>query len=301
MSHPLFLDIETCPQVRFLDPAVALDVGKMWRDLEGLQQRCWAAGFLDATGKLIGRPGEDVGVQLPSDLPADLRETIESDDLADAFPYYIDWLRETAQAPLAITGCAPALSPITAHVVSVAFGWYEGKERKVDIWTLKGFGLDCVSDDNFADVAAAEMLLLIESLSRIGSASLKDGTVLVSFNGKAFDAPFLRARGALLNVKPEPMPRWVKPKWAKYQDKDGILHPYDVEAHTDLRLLLASGDRYARGTLKTWADAFGVPSMEAGAEVWPWVREGKWEKLHEYGVAEMGTLFDLWERVKGWA
>lgn len=175
------------------------------------------------------------------------------------------------------TSVAPSLHATTCHIVQVSFGWRtpEGSLQRI-VSQSDGFG---------PTVAEAEPLLLFDALRMLASACEKR-TTIVSFNGKGFDIPLLRARAALLRVKSPRIP------WRR------LLYPYDDNQHADLRLVLSADDRRARGTLQWWSEAFGVHAEEHGAEVGAWVRAGEWDKLRAYGEVEAKTLVELYEAME---
>jgi hypothetical protein len=243
----LTLDIETVPQARFTDPDR------------------FASGDLD--------------------LDEDYLEEIHHE------PEPLRFEIENGVAVLAATKAAAALHATTCHIVQVSFGWRApmGNQpaelhRKViqsDHWQN-----DDVDETGLALAARAEPEVVLAALDLLAGACQK-GTTIVSFNGKQFDIPVLRARAALLHAKVPPVP------WRR------LLYPYADDRHADLRLILGADDRRARGTLQWWCDAFGIHAEEHGAEVFGWVRAGEWDKLRQYGCTEAQTLVELYEAVQG--
>jgi hypothetical protein len=172
------------------------------------------------------------------------------------------------QAKVRATGCVPALHATTCQVVQASFGYRQDGEIKTKL---------CQFDD-YHDEAA----LLSDALHTIASAQAK-GTRLVSFNGKGFDVPVLRARAAICRL-PRSGINWRR-----------LLYPYSDDHHADLRLILSADDRRAHGTLEWWATAFGVHAESHGGDVFGWVQAGEWEKLRQYGEVEARTLVELFE------
>jgi hypothetical protein len=192
---------------------------------------------------------------------------------------------ESGSVALAATGCGPSLHPTTCHVVQVSFGRRQPTgeiERRIMQW------------DEYADPVErpagpwAEERLLREAFDMLHRARSKDMTV-VSFNGKEFDLPLLRARAAILKLD-VPRLNWSGTK--------GLLYPYSDDTHCDIRLLLNHGDRRGRGTLQMWAEAFGIHAEEHGADVWRWVQAGDWTSLRRYGEVEATTLVEFYERLR---
>jgi hypothetical protein len=253
----LTLDLETAPQLRYVEP-------EGWED--------WA-----------GREWADMALKGAHLFP-------EVNYLADEI--------RAGRAPVEATGVAPALHPVTSHIVAASFGGLSKEPAtgnlfpKVDVLTLRDFG----TSDDYAELLAggAEVKLIQTCLDRV--AWCMDGRrPLVSFNGKMFDLWVLRTRAMLVGIDPEASRNQRGPiPWGD------LRYPYGSRDHCDLRMELGDFDRRARGTLKWWCDAFGIESQESGGEVWEWVREGKWSQLAAYGQVEGKTLLELWERVKPW-
>lgn len=192
---------------------------------------------------------------------------------SNATPEALEYDVEHGIAPLEATGVAAALHATTCEVVQVSYGYRRDGNITVDI---------CQIDQHAGD----ERSLLAEALGILGRATAK-GTRLVSFNGKQFDIPVLRARAAILHMPVPDIP------WRR------LLYPYADDRHADLRLVLGADNRYAKGTLQWWAEAFGVHAEEHGAEVGAWVRAGEWDRLRAYGATEGKTLVEMFERVVG--
>ena len=203
----------------------------------------------------------------------------DPDWCAEQFPKYtadeIAGLARAGSVPVAATGVVPSLHPTTASVVQVSFGWRAGHdiERKV-----------VQRDDYPGD--GWEGALLHDAIGILAGAVGKR-SVVVTFNGKAFDLPILRHRAALLGLCDLPRIPWRR-----------LLYPYSDEQHADLRLILGNDNRYAKGTLQWWAEAFGVHAEEHGADVQGWVGAGNWQALREYGQVEAQTLVELYECVQ---
>jgi hypothetical protein len=192
---------------------------------------------------------------------------------------------EAGEAVLAATKVTPALHPTTCHIVQVSFGWRapmgnQSAELHRRVLQINDYFIG--AEPSLPD---AERPLVYDAIDLLAGACQK-GTTIVSFNGKQFDLPVLRARAALLRAKVPPVP------WRR------LLYPYADDRHADLRLILSADGRRARGTLQWWAEAFGIHAEEHGAEVWGWVRAGEWGKLGTYGLTEAQTLVELYEAVQ---
>lgn len=76
--------------------------------------------------------------------------------------------------------------------------------------------------------------------------SAEDLAPVVTFNGAAFDLPFLQVRAAILGLR---LPK----------DYSALLRRYTNHPHADLRALLTNWDSRMSGTLHDWCEAFGIP------------------------------------------
>jgi predicted PolB exonuclease-like 3'-5' exonuclease len=196
----------------------------------------------------------------------------------------VDQLIQDGAAVLASTKVCPSLHATSCHVVQVSFGLRKESgeiNRKILQW-------DDYAGDGTPIGPDLERCVLQDAFKMLEWAQ-GGKKCLVSFNGKQFDMPLLRARAAILGLKVPVLP------WSGTR---GLLYPYSDETHCDIRLVLNAGDRRAAGTLQTWAEAFSIHAEEHGAEVWSWVRAGEWGKLRQYGEVEATTLVELYERLR---
>lgn len=192
---------------------------------------------------------------------------------------------EAADYPCKETGQLPATHPATCHIVSVSTAvarTSNDPEIHEESWPVTKPLAEMSEDDILANERET-VRLAWEQLAW----ALDRHLVLVSFNGKAFDLPTLRWRAAILGVT-VPRVKWYE-----------LIYPFRHVEHIDLRLLLSDGDKRARGTLKTWCDAFGVESMEAGREIFGWVEKNSWDEISKYGAVEMRSLVNLFRAVEG--
>lgn len=201
------------------------------------------------------------------------KQTLPTDDPA-FHEYLIDNEIRAGHAVLRGTGVAAALHATTCHIVQASFGKSEAEPA-----TVMGSSVRVRQWDDYRQEEGVERERpLVREICEQLALKARQGMTLVTFNGKQFDLVILRARMYLLGIADPGIP------WKKW------LCPFDDRDHADLRLLLSGGDRRARGTLQWWADAFGIPAQERGAEVQQMVDEGRWDDLRSYGVSEADTL-----------
>lgn len=259
----LVVDIETVPGPRYVDPA----------------QYEWHGGPL--------KVADSWSVDIP-DVFSEADDAPQVRSWRYAERDHLDKAAQAGEVVLAATGTVPSLHPTTCHVVQMSFGWRNGVREPINQKIVQ-------SDDYFGQfenhgtsavmAGLCETALLLDAF-HVLSGAVGKRSVVVSFNGKQFDLPMLRARAALLCLDIPRLP------WRR------LLYPYSEEQHCDLRLVLGNDDRRARGTLQWWAEAFGIHAEEHGGDVWGWVRNGEWGKLRQYGETEATTLVELFDRVK---
>lgn len=250
----LFLDIETVPQAWTLADDVELDIAQM--------QATWE--------RLLVLPGE----------------------APPMFDEYVAIQHARAQAPLAKTGCAPALHWTTCHIVALNLASdVKDAAPKKGVLTLKSMnGLDAVTPTNAAQTRAAEALLVTEGIRSIRD-SLARRRCIVTFNGKGFDLPILRCRGMALNLPKGGFRdyRGDRLTWSK------LFYPWSDWPHCDLRIAL-TGNKFERGGLEWTANALGVQASSEGASVFEYARSGQWKAIESYGLRECDTGIGLWGR-----
>ena len=116
----------------------------------------------------------------------------------------------------------------------------------------------------------------------------------ITFNGRAFDAPFLMIRSAILGIKP------TKNLLA---NRYLSLQPY-VAKHIDLFDQFGFyGASRTRSSLHFWAKAFGIPSPKdsgiTGDDVGKLFKNGKILDIAKYNLGDIratGALYDKWEK-----
>jgi len=106
-----------------------------------------------------------------------------------------------------------------------------------------------------------------------------DSWRLVGFNSSSFDLPFLVVRSF----------------------KHGIVMPRLRYRNVDLRLILSSGDKYAKGKLDDYAKLLDIPSKLnnwSGAHAVILWQEGKYEELSAYVMQDVKITYSLYVQCK---
>lgn len=111
---------------------------------------------------------------------------------------------------------------------------------------------------------------------------------LISFNGRAFDAPFLHIRSAILGVR---------------ASKNLIGYRYESKQHCDLFDQLTAYGATRKFSLDFICKGFGIDSPKShgmtGLDVAPLFREGRFREIAEYNARDLVAtreLFIRWEK-----
>jgi predicted PolB exonuclease-like 3'-5' exonuclease len=117
--------------------------------------------------------------------------------------------------------------------------------------------------------------------------------VFITFNGRAFDMPFIMIRSAVHGIRP-----------TKDLMRGRYLYQNNPEAlHIDLAEQLSFyGATRRKGSLHLWSRAFGIPSPKAGGvtgdDVGPLFKKKKFLDIAKYNVRDIRAtreLYTKWE------
>jgi len=118
--------------------------------------------------------------------------------------------------------------------------------------------------------------------------------VFVTFNGRAFDVPFLMTRSAILGVRPSK--DLMRGRYLYQNNPDSL--------HIDLAEQLSFyGAVRRKGSLHLWSRAFGIPSPKSGGvtgdDVGPLFKAKKFLDIAKYNVGDIRATRELylkWEQ-----
>lgn len=172
-----------------------------------------------------------------------------------------------------------ALSPLTGEIIAIGMlnpetqkgvVYYRGGESDVD-FTENGIIFRVSSEE--------EMLINFWK-------DIKKYKQIISFNGRAFDAPFLHLRSAILKIKPS---------------RNLIPYRYDYQFHCDLLDQMTYYGASRRFNLDFYAKRFGIasPKKEAnGSLIDKMFKEKKFADIAKYcaeDVRATAKLYEYWE------
>lgn len=155
-----------------------------------------------------------------------------------------------------------ALSPRTGRVVVVAMKCNEHDPLFVQ-----------------ADNEYGEAAVLADLWGMIHTA-----TQLVTFNGHAYDLPFLVTRSVLLGVEPTLTAGQIAPFFRRYTHRP----------HADVRMMLCNWDMRAHGKKSDWAAAFGMPAQAVtGSDVWPLYQAGDLATIARHACDDVAETYQM--------
>jgi len=118
--------------------------------------------------------------------------------------------------------------------------------------------------------------------------------VFITFNGRAFDMPFIIARSAIKGIRPTK--DLMRGRYL-YQNNPDALH-IDL-----LEQLSFYGATRRKGSLHLWSRAFGIPSPKSGGvtgdDVGPLFKKKKFLEIAKYNVGDIRAtrlLYEKWEK-----
>ena len=112
----------------------------------------------------------------------------------------------------------------------------------------------------------------------------------VTFNGKAFDFPYVNIRSAITRV---PAHRDILLDTRRFSN----------DRHFDVREVLTNYDRYKKGTLEFFCEIFGIPSPKNGingSQVEDYFRRGRLDDIAQYCLADCRATGELYLRLRSY-
>ena len=175
-------------------------------------------------------------------------------------------------------------SPLTGEVVAIGVLDAEKNQGAV-YFQAPGQNIEEFSEDGikFKQMTEKEML---ENFW----AGAKEYSEFITFNGRAFDAPFLMVRSAVHNIKP-----------TKDLMEGRYLYQQRNCRHIDLLdQLTFYGAVRKKGNLHLWSKVFNIKSPKAegitGDDVGRLFRENKFLKIAKYNVGDLRATKELYEK-----
>ncbi|NLM25510.1 MAG: 3'-5' exonuclease [Firmicutes bacterium] len=189
-----------------------------------------------------------------------------------------------------------ALNPAAGIVVSIGL-WLVNQQRGLvlvnnsSITDNKPVGVSSYQDVPVVYGSEAEILQVFWSklVEKAGFWGQRPNYPIITFNGRAFDAPFLMLRSALYGLKPT---------------RNLMGYRYSFLNHCDLQEVLtftgALGWQH-RYSLDFWCNMFGISSPKQdmdGSQVGEVWRKGDLERLIEYSLADIQATAELYLKLQ---
>jgi len=178
-------------------------------------------------------------------------------------------------------------SPLTGEIVAIGVLDCE-KDKGVVYYQAPGEKIKDFEEDGitFKQMNEKEML---ENFWK----GAEKYTEFISFNGRAFDAPFLMIRSAIHKVRPT---KDLTRARYLYQQNPGAIH---IDLFDQLTFY---GSLRKKGGLHLWSRAFGIKSPKAdgvkGDDVARMFKEKKFKEIARYNVGDLRAtkeLYDYWQ------
>ena len=179
-------------------------------------------------------------------------------------------------------------SPLTGEIVAIGVLDYHKNEGGV-YYQAPGQKNKEVKEDgiSFKQMTEEEMLRKFWELA-------ERYQVFITFNGRAFDMPFIIARSAIKGIRPTK--DLMRGRYL-YQNNPDALH-IDL-----LEQLSFYGATRRKGSLHLWSRAFGIPSPKSGGvtgdDVGPLFKKKKFLEIAKYNVGDIRAtrlLYEKWEK-----
>jgi len=178
-------------------------------------------------------------------------------------------------------------SPLTGEIVAIGLLDYHKNEGAV-YYQAPGQKNKEIKEDgiSFKQMTEEDMLKKFwELASRY--------QVFITFNGRAFDMPFLMIRSAIKGVRPTK--DLMRGRYLYQNNPDAL--------HIDLAEQLSFyGAVRRKGSLHLWSRAFGIPSPKSGGvtgdDVGPLFKKKKFLEIAKYNVGDIRAtraLYEKWE------
>ncbi len=179
-------------------------------------------------------------------------------------------------------------SPLTGKIVAIGMLDYQSRNGKV-LFSAPDSDLDDFSDNGIQYIKADESEML-----KIFWETVMDYQGVITFNGRAFDIPFITIRSAVNEIAVSK--NFLGSRYQSYQ-RDG-------DRHIDLADELSFyGAVRKKGNLHLYCKAFGIESPKAegitGDDVKYLFENKKFEEIARYNARDLkatAQLFDVWDK-----
>lgn len=180
------------------------------------------------------------------------------------------------------TANTDSLSPYKGQIVSL--GMYDTTRDLGVVYYVSGKGEEQFADDSFVYKPRTEKQLLEDFWE-----SAAEYSVFVTFNGRAFDIPFLYIRSIALGVKPT-----VEIARSRYVTRQTA--PYHVDIFDEFSF---HGAVHKKPSLSSLCDAFGVQNPKlfmSGEDITEFFLAKKIDEIAKYNGQDVKAITVLYEK-----
>ncbi|MEW6509411.1 MAG: ribonuclease H-like domain-containing protein [Bacteroidota bacterium] len=171
------------------------------------------------------------------------------------------------------------LSPLTARIIAV--GMLNPDTRQGKVFYEHPGGTASMTNDGLVGLIPGTETEILSSFW----AAVAHYPRIITFNGRAFDGPFLMLRSALLGVTPT---------------RNLVPYRFSAAEHCDLLDQLTYYGTTRRFNLDFYCKAFGIPSPKEGGitglDMGPLVAEGRYREIAEYCLGDIRATAELFRR-----
>jgi DNA polymerase elongation subunit (family B) len=171
------------------------------------------------------------------------------------------------------------LSPLTARVLAIDMFNPDSMRGRV-LYEHPG-GTRAITDDGRVELVPGNEREILEGFWK----AVPHYPRIITFNGRAFDAPFLMLRSALLGIVPT---------------RNLVPYRFSAVEHCDLLDQLTMYGASRRFSLDFYCKAFGIPSPKGngitGLDMGSLVAEGKYRAIAEYCMDDARATAELYRR-----
>lgn len=171
------------------------------------------------------------------------------------------------------------LYPLTAQIIAI--GMLNPETNAGKVLYQADVSEQFSSDDGKVEFVSGDeqqvLKLFWESVQRYDQ--------FITFNGRAFDCPFLMLRSAIAGIKPT---------------RNLLPYRYDAAIHCDLLEQLTFYGAFRKFNLDFYCKAFGIKSPKSegitGLSLGPLFREGKFREIAKYCLGDIQATAELFRR-----
>lgn len=171
------------------------------------------------------------------------------------------------------------LQPVTAQVIAI--GMLNPDTNAGKVFYQENPHEQFLSDDGKIEFRSGEEKDLVTWFWE----SVKHYDQFITFNGRAFDCPFLMLRSAILGIKPT---------------RNLVHYRYDASVHCDLLEQLTFYGAVRKFNLDFYCKAFGIKSPKSGGitglDLGNLFREQRYKEIAAYCLGDVQAIAELYRR-----